>query len=330
MLTARIPDGALDGSTSSHLLDGRDGNPTVRTPAGLRHRLHATTGRPTVALLSGGATGPWCWPVVGVDHANARPPLSDPLGLEAAAVLLGTHPPGVASADAVQQVRQPARGHDRQPAILAKSQRHGGRRLGPGGDTVGGTAQRLHREAEPALVPQVHRGLVLGIPANAWQQPRQLVLDSLVPLGTQVVRVEEGDVDILDPLGHKPAVELVPDQVSQRAGTNPAVRRPARTDGLEYAHEPLGCPDQPFQADGVGLVDGQAHRTRTAAARRPGRTDTLTPPWPCRPIVGNGGDASQLTTRRQPDRASLSAGGGPHEPVHRNPEHTALETNEAP
>jgi TadE-like protein len=69
---------------------------------------------------------------------------------------------------------------------------------------------------------------------------------------------------------------------------------------LEHAHEPLGCSDQPFQADGVGLerlVGAPAHHIRTAAARRPGRTGTLTSPWPCRPIVGSGGDAAAITAK---------------------------------
>jgi len=72
--------------------------------------------------------------------------------------------------------------------------------------------------------------------------------------------------------GLEGAVELVPDQVAQRTSADPAVRCPAGACRLQHGHEPLGGPDQPLQASGLGLVGVEAHRMGPVAPRR-GRTD---------------------------------------------------------
>ena len=76
------------------------------------------------------------------DRMPAQRRFSDPLGVDSSAVLLDAHSPGIAPADAVQQVRQPAWGDDCESAVLGEVHSHGRRRLGPGSDPVSGACQR--------------------------------------------------------------------------------------------------------------------------------------------------------------------------------------------
>ena len=133
------------------------------------------------------------------DHV--RPPLRDVLVEQSAPVFLDGDPAGVAPADSIQQVREPAGRQYLEGVVGAQPDGDGGCGLGPGGHTVGRGDQRRHVHPEPAPVPEVHRRLVLGVPGHAGQSGGKLPFQLDLTGVAQVERIVERQVDVLDPAG---------------------------------------------------------------------------------------------------------------------------------
>src|SRR5215218_6899264 len=102
-------------------------------------------------------------------------------------------------------------------------------------------------------------------------------LDHLVSLRSQVARVVEGDVDVLDPRRVESAVQLVPDQVAQHAPADPAIRRTTSTGGGEHAKQPRLAADKPLQRGRGGWQLRTETHWRSPSRRLPGEA-TAPPP----------------------------------------------------
>jgi len=142
-----------------------------------------------------------------------------------------------------------------------------GGRLRPGRHAIGGGLERRNRESESALVPRVHGGLVFGVPGHRGEPASQHCLNGEVAFPTQVGRVEERQVDILDLGRIEAAVPLVPDQVSENTGADPPVRRIAVPRRPQDLHEPARGADQLLQLVDQGVTHGWS---QTSSENLPG------------------------------------------------------------
>jgi hypothetical protein len=173
-----------------------------------------------------------------INHTYLRPALCDVLALKAAPVFLRRDPARIPPAHAAEQVIQSARSHDLQLIVNLQSQPDGCGRLRPRSHSIGSRGQRLHRDTETRLIPQVHGGLVLDIPSHVRTTGPQYRLGCLIPRGRQVAGVEECDVNVLDLRWIEASMHSIPDQITQCSPAHEPVRKSRRTHRRKYPHHP--------------------------------------------------------------------------------------------
>lgn len=113
----------------------------------------------------------------------------------------------VAPPDAVEQVVQPERCADLQCLGVVEADSYTGSGFGPGGYGIGYGAERIDwSSTECVRVPGVHGGLVGRLPWDGRFAASKKVGRGTVIAGGEIVRVEEGDIDVPNSL----RVEAVP------------------------------------------------------------------------------------------------------------------------
>jgi len=123
-------------------------------------------------------------------------------------------------------------------------------------DRLGRVPERGHLEAEPLRVPEVHRGLVLGLPREVRRPLPQGGLHLGVALGREVVRVEEAEVDVPRRRRQRVVVQRVEDDVADGAGVDQPVRRVDTPRRAQRRHEQRRAPnhlDKGFACQALAL-----------------------------------------------------------------------------
>lgn len=97
-----------------------------------------------------------------------------------------------------------------------------------------------------ATLPEVNVGVVGHIPAVPWKS----AIEAQMPVDGLGVRLEEDDVDVLRGVGGTGAVQGIPDEVANDAGTKIRVGRASLTNRAKHLDEPRRAEDDALESRG--------------------------------------------------------------------------------